>query len=63
MGGLRGRGENNLIFERVKLKLKLKSLSISCSLIRDYVVYESCVGGVGKREGKRERGGRERDGR
>lgn len=60
MGGVRGRGENNLIFERVELKLKLKSLSISCSLIRDYVVYESCVGGVGKRHGKRERERRQR---
>lgn len=36
----KGRGENNLIFERVELELNLKLLSISCSLIRDYVVYE-----------------------
>lgn len=50
-------GENNLIFERarVELNVNLKLLSISCSLIRDYVVCElvsrvesrrGCGGGV-----------------
>lgn len=52
-----GRGENNLIFERarVELNVNLKLLSISCSLIRDYVVCE-LVWQVERRRGWGRRG-------